>query len=504
MNRGNMKMLDFDEFVWIWNRSQGLATPSLHLRMARWLTREGLTGNRELLLLAFRNSGKSTIVGLFCAWLLHRDPNIRILVLAGDFEVAKKMVRNIKQLIERHPATRRLKPVRSEQWAADQFSVRRSAALRDPSVLAKGISSNLTGLRAEVIVCDDVEVPNTCDTPAKRRDLRARLSEIEYILVPGGLKLFVGTPHAQDSIYRMEPFTDDGSGKAFLGGYSRLELPLLDADGQSRWPERFSLATIERLRQRTSPAKFESQMMLRPRSLENARLDPEQLRIYDEDLVYQETNQQSVLKLRGQRLVSATCWWDPAYGAPQKGDASVVAVVFTSEDGHYWLHRVVYLKHDPAKLQEVDAATQLCRRVVSFADQYFVPAVTVETNGLGRFLPGLLRVELARQRIPCAVIEHASRVQKDLRIVDAFEAVLAAQRLFVHASILESPFIAEMKEWRPGLSSADDGLDAVAGCLSSEPVRLPKFDSARGSHDSPKRCWRPAREGLTANTDFAV
>lgn len=497
-------MLDFDEFVWIWNRSQGLTTPSLHLRIARWLSREGLSGTRELLLLAFRNSGKSTIVGLFCAWMLYRDRDVRILVLAGDFELAKKMARNIKQFIERHPATRGLKPVKSEQWAADQFSVRRSVALRDPSVLAKGVSSNLTGLRADVIVCDDVEVPNTCDTPAKRRNLRARLSEIEYILVPGGLKLFVGTPHAQDSIYRAVPLAEDGSGTAFLSGYKRLDLPLLDANGKSRWPERFPPETIDRLRQRTSPAKFESQMMLRPRSLENSRLDPEQLRLYDDDLVYRETNGHAVLKLRGQRLVSATCWWDPAYGAPSKGDASVAAVVFTSEDGYHWLHRIVYLRHDPAKLHDVDAATQLCRAVVAFVDQFFVPAVTVETNGLGRFLPGLLRVELARNGISCAVIEHVSRVQKDLRIVDSFEAVLAAQRLFAHSSVAETPFVSEMKEWRPGVSSPDDGLDAVAGCLSSEPIRLPKFRRVPNSVDTLKQSWRLGADGVTANTEFAV
>jgi hypothetical protein len=33
-------------------------------------------------------------------------------------------------------------------------------------------------MRADVIICDDVEVPNTCDTPGKRLDLRQRLSEI--------------------------------------------------------------------------------------------------------------------------------------------------------------------------------------------------------------------------------------------------------------------------------------------------------------------------------------
>jgi len=157
----------FAAFVWIWNNRQGQPTPQLHLLIARWLAERWEAGDRELLLLAFRSSGKSTLVGLFCAWLLFRNPDLRILVLAGDFALAKKMVRNVKRIIERHPLTKRLKPERADQWASDQFTVRRSAELRDPSMLAKGVAANITGLRADVVICDDVEVPNTCDTTPK-------------------------------------------------------------------------------------------------------------------------------------------------------------------------------------------------------------------------------------------------------------------------------------------------------------------------------------------------
>jgi hypothetical protein len=180
-----MAAVGFAEFVWIWNTRQGQATPRVHLQIARWLAGRWQEGERELLLLAFRSSGKSTLVGLFCAWLLLRKPDLRILVLAGDFALAKKMVRNVKRIIERHPLTAGLKPARSDHWASDQFTVKRGAELRDPSMLAKGIAANITGLRADIVICDDVEVQNTCDTAPKRGDLRARLRELEYVVVPG-------------------------------------------------------------------------------------------------------------------------------------------------------------------------------------------------------------------------------------------------------------------------------------------------------------------------------
>lgn len=496
--------IDFPSFVWIWNRSQKQKMPSLHVRIARWLEQTWNGGERELLLMAFRNSGKSTLVGLFCAWRLACDADTRILVLAADLALARKMVRNVKRIIERHPATAHLKPRRADQWASDQFTVNRSAELRDPSMLAKGISANMTGSRADVVICDDVEVPNTCDTVPKRVDLRARLAEIEYVLVPGGLQLYVGTPHTRDTIYATDAEADAKEDVPFLAGFTRLELPLLDRDGNSRWPERFPAKKIDAIRRRSGPNKFESQMMLRPVSLSEGRLDPDKLRYYDHDLDYREGNGEAVLTIGSRRMVSASCWWDPAYGAPGRGDGNVVACVYTDEDGGYWLHRVAYLEHDPGKAGEIDEATQLCRQVAAFARAHFLPGVMLETNGIGRFLPGLLRREMTFIGVPAAVVERVSRTNKDQRILEAFDAPLAAGNLHAHRSVWDTPFIAEMREWRPGARGRDDGLDAVSGCLLSEPVRLSRRQRSGAPFVRSRTHWRGTGAAFTADTRFDV
>ncbi len=49
-------------------------------------------------------------------------------------------------------------------------------------MLAKGIGANITGLRADLIICDDVEVPKNCDTALKRMDMEEKLEELDYIL----------------------------------------------------------------------------------------------------------------------------------------------------------------------------------------------------------------------------------------------------------------------------------------------------------------------------------
>lgn len=490
----------FAAFVETWNKDQNLSTPEHHVEICAWMASCWNTDQRELLLMAFRNSGKSTLVGLFCAWLLVCSPSLRIMVLAADLSLARKMTRNVKRIVERHPACAGLKPKRADQWASDQFTVNRDAELRDPSMLAKGIVANITGSRADVVICDDVEVPNTCDTQTKREDLRERLDEIDYVLVPGGLQLYVGTPHTFNTIYGKVARIEMGEEQAYLEGFNRLEIPILDARGKSRWPERFPLTKIEAIRKRSGPNKFKSQMLLEPVDIAEGRLDPDQLKSYVGEIAYSEQNGEAVLTLEDRRLVSATCWWDPSFGSPERGDSSVIACVFTSDDGSYWLHRVRYLTFDPALVAQVSEAEQLCRHVATFVRELMLPSVTVETNGLGQFLPTMLRRTFETQGVVCAVLEAHSSVAKDRRILEGFDAPMAAGRVYVHDAVRETPFIVEMREWRPGGRAPDDGLDAVAGCLLAEPVRLPRNPNALSP--SKHRAWSGGGKAYQASTTF--
>src|SRR5690606_27408089 len=197
-------------------------------------------------------------------------------------------------------------------------------------------------------------------------------------------QLYMGTPHTYHTIYGEVARAGTGEDRPFLAGFRRLALPLLTPAGASRWPERFPPERIAALRERSGPNKFRSQMLLRPVDIRDSRLDPDLLAAYHHELDYAERNGRAVLSLDGRRLVSASCWWDPAYGAPGGGDGSVVVALFTDADGAYWLHRVRYLEHDPART-EVDEATQLCRQVAAFVREMYLQAVKLEINGMGIF-----------------------------------------------------------------------------------------------------------------------
>jgi hypothetical protein len=72
------------------------------------------------------------------------------------------------------------------------------------------------------------------------------------------------------------------------------------------------------------------------------------------------------------------------------------------------------------------------------------------------------------------VREIASHVPKDRRILGALDPVLAARRLSAHDSVFRTRFPQEMAAWRPGeTGQRDDALDALAGSIAAERVRLP-------------------------------
>lgn len=429
------KGLSFYEFVYVWYKHQSLSFPKHHARISLFLEkcyRQRHSG----LLLSFRNSGKSTLLGLFCAWLLLQDSSFRILIMAADFDLAKKMVRHVKRVIERHPLTLHLKPKKKDQWASDRFTVVRLSELRDPSVMAKGLSSNITGSRADLIVCDDVEVPKTADTAAKREDLRLKLSELDFVLVPGGFQLYVGTPHAEETLYQ----TGEGG---FLKDFSELRIPIYDDKHQSVWPERFSEERIQQIEKRSGKRLFLSQMLLQPVRLSDSRLPAHRLKFYT-DLPSD--------------LSSVSCYWDPSSGV-QVGDNSVIALVFR-KDVCFYLHRAFYL---PSQ-KEADAEGQ-CRQILCFLRENGVRQIVVESNGVGKFLPLVLKRLIRQENLRVQVIERHTRQNKDEKILSALEVLLEQGRLYAHTSVKDAFFMRELDEWLPGGNGFDDGLDAVSSAI---------------------------------------
>lgn len=421
-------------FIGLWNTQQNLLTPKIHLKIAAWLSRQSRNIQKRLLLMAFRGCGKSTLVGLFCAWLLCHNPDLRILIIAADESLAENMLQHIRTIIETHPIARNLLPAKKQIWSADRVLVQRLSKNRDPSIRAAGIHSNITGARADIIICDDVEVPNTCDSKTKRDKLRQALHELDFILVPDGMILYIGTPHSEESIYKKD---------GFLATYTRLEIPLTPQS----WPERFTQETIDTIAQHVGHRVFSAQMLLQAVSPHDAQLNPDMIGVYNHDIT----------------AAHISCYWDPAFGH-KNGDHSVIALVLFDEQDHAHIHDILYITLD--EQSPIDAATQQCRAVIGFLQRHNIRHLRIESNGIGQFLPGLLRKELRIENYRCGTEIIHNSMNKNKRILHAFEARLAARAISMHERVSKTEFAHEMRLWQADTNhNQDDALDAVAGAL---------------------------------------
>ena len=98
-----------------------------------------------------------------------------------------------------------LRPKTDQRQSKISFDVAPAAASHAPSVKSVGISGQLAGSRADVIVADDIEVPNNSMTQGMRDKLSEAVKEFDAILKPDGRIIYLGTPQNQESLYNKLP-----------------------------------------------------------------------------------------------------------------------------------------------------------------------------------------------------------------------------------------------------------------------------------------------------------
>lgn len=166
------------------------------------LWEEGGLEGRSDILEGYRGIGKSYISAAFTDWRLDRDPvDEKILVVSASSIKSREFVTQAKGLILTMPILAHLKPQEGQRDQADRFDVYGASLSQSPSLKAAGITGQITGSRATLIVADDIEIEANSNTEDARMRLMRAVSEFEAIKVPGADVCFLGTPQTEESIY---------------------------------------------------------------------------------------------------------------------------------------------------------------------------------------------------------------------------------------------------------------------------------------------------------------
>jgi hypothetical protein len=195
---------DFKVFLYVIWQALALPPPTRsQYELADWLQ----YGPKRLVIEAFRGIGKSWVTSAFVCWLLYCDPQLNILVVSASKDRSDMFSTFTKRIINELPFLAHLKPNDGQRDSNIAFDVGPARASHSPSVKSVGITGQLTGSRADVIVADDIEVANNSATTAMRDSLSERVKEFAAIIKPldSSRIIFLGTPQTEMSIYNRLP-----------------------------------------------------------------------------------------------------------------------------------------------------------------------------------------------------------------------------------------------------------------------------------------------------------
>ncbi|MGA0809338.1 MAG: phage terminase large subunit [Burkholderiaceae bacterium] len=198
-------------------------------------------GPKRLQIQAFRGLGKSWIAAAFVLWTLWIDRDKKILVISASKQRADDFTIFCQKCILEFDWLAHLRPMDDDQrWSRVSFDVAGCRPAQAPSVKSVGITGQITGSRADLIVFDDVEVPANSATDFMREKLLQLVTEGESVLTPkkDSRIVFLGTPQTTFTIYRTlrernyRPFVWPARYPKDLTGYDEVLAPQLVQDIQ--------------------------------------------------------------------------------------------------------------------------------------------------------------------------------------------------------------------------------------------------------------------------------
>jgi hypothetical protein len=221
----------------------------IHKEVFQWISSEDHTTN-QLLLLA-RGHQKSHCLAVWCAWWITKHPETTILYISATAELAEQQLVAIKNILDSSvyrtfwPNMLDPEEGRREKWSATKICVdhpaRKEEGVRDPTVRTAGLTTNTCGLHADVIMGDDVVVPDNAYTEEGRRKVAASMSQMSSIKNAGGMIKCCGTTYHPKDIYsvwkeqKVFDVDDDGEILGERDLWDILERPV-EKDGVFIWP----------------------------------------------------------------------------------------------------------------------------------------------------------------------------------------------------------------------------------------------------------------------------
>ena len=426
-------------------------------------------GPKRLQIQAFRGVGKSWITGAFVLWTLFNNPEKKIMIISASKERADNMSIFLQKLIIETPWLVHLRPKSDDsRWSRISFDVACSPH-QAPSVKSVGITGQLTGSRADLMILDDIEVPGNSMTEFMREKLLQLCTEAESILTPKNDSriMFLGTPQTTFTVYRKlaerayKPFVWPARYPRKVSQYEGLLAPQLVEDidgGAEKWEvtdDRFDNEDLIEREASMGRSNFMLQFML-----DTSLSDAEKFPLKCSDLIVTSVNPstapesvvwcsdpQNVIKdlptvgLPGDYFYSPMQLqgtWDPyqeticSVDPSGRGSDETAAAYISQRNGFLYLHDMRAYRDGYSDNTLLD--------ILKGCKKYGVSKLLIETNFGDGIVSELFRKHLQQTKQAIDIEEVRANVRKEDRIIDSLEPVLNQHRLVIDRSVIEWDF----------------------------------------------------------------
>ena len=424
-------------------------------------------GPKRLQIQAFRGVGKSWITGAFVLWTLFKDPEKKIMIISASKERADNMSIFLQKLIIETPWLSHLQPKSDDsRWSRISFDVNCSPH-QAPSVKSVGITGQLTGSRADLMILDDIEVPGNSMTEMMREKLLQLCTEAESILTPkdDSRIMYLGTPQTVFTVYRKlaersyRPFVWPARFPRKLASYEGKIAPQLQEDidqGAQPWectdPDRFDSEDLIEREASMGRSNFMLQFML-----DTSLSDAEKFPLKMADLIVTSINPSkapesliwcsdpsNVIKeaptvgLPGDYFYSpmqivgewgdyaeTICSVDPS----GRGSDETTAAYLSQRNGFIYLHEMRAYRDGYSDGTLLD--------ILSGCKKYNASTLLIESNFGDGIVAELFKKHIQNTKQSIFIEETRANVRKEDRIIDSLEPVLNQHRLCIDKSVID-------------------------------------------------------------------
>lgn len=431
----------------------------IHRDIYRWMEEYSLFGTGDMtsnkLIMLPRGHLKSHMVATWCAWIILRHPEVTILYISATAELAETQLFAIKNILSGNVISRffpeYLNPQDGlrEKWTGRKIIIDHPSRsdIRDPTVATAGLTTNTTGWHADIIVADDLVIPENAYTEEGRESVVKKASQFTSIRNAGGFTMACGTRYFPTDIYHTwkeqiyDVYDDEGELIDRKPVWEIKEYKV-EEDGAFIWPRMvrpkdnkafgFSRQILARIEAEYSDrVQFYAQYYNDPNDPESNRIDTSKFQYYNPRFLKKEGGRWFY---NGKRL-NVYCAVDFAFSLNKQADYTAIVVVGVDGDGNYYVLDIdrfksdktieyfehIAILHSKWKFNKMSAEVTVAQKVIVNAVKDYIKQKGMSLS-VEEFRPS--RAEGSKEERIAAALEHLYDDMKVWHFEGGWTAVL--------------------------------------------------------------------------------